>query len=342
VTARPSALRRRPPGHFFVGGRAVTTPGGHTLLVDQMYVEPHMPDRVAGEPVVLIHGGCMTGAHLTWTPDGRPGWAQHFLALGHPVYVVDQPGRGRSRYHHEYHGSLVHYEIEACERAFSACAELGDWPNARLHTQWPGSGRRGDPVFDAFYASLVGHLADHALMERLMRSCGTALLEEIGPATLVTHSQSALAGWIIADAVPHLVSAIVAVEPYGPPERPPTSEAALQHAVPPLRDTITYNPLHATESGILTRLAPIPVLVITGEASYFDSYDALLVQILRRAGVDAEHVRLGDVGIRGNGHMMMLELNNGHIAEYLSRWMSSWARSLRPGQDPVTSRAADA
>jgi hypothetical protein len=26
---------------------------------------------------------------------------------------------------------------------------LGNWPQAKKHTQWPGSGRIGDPVFDA-------------------------------------------------------------------------------------------------------------------------------------------------------------------------------------------------
>ena len=31
--------------------------------------------------------------------------------------------------------------------------------------------------------------------------------------------------------------------------------------------------------------------------------------------------RLEDVGIRGNGHMMMLEKNNLEVAEFLERWV---------------------
>ena len=44
-----------------------------------------------------------------------------------------------------------------------------------------------------------------------------ALLDKIGPAILLTHSQSGAFGWPVADARPDLVKAIVAVEPNGPP-----------------------------------------------------------------------------------------------------------------------------
>jgi hypothetical protein len=33
------------------------------------------------------------------------------------------------------------------------------------------------------------------------------------------------------------------------------------------------------------------------------------------AGVSVDHVRLEDVGIHGNGHMMFMEKNNMHIAD---------------------------
>jgi pimeloyl-ACP methyl ester carboxylesterase len=43
-----------------------------------------------------------------------------------------------------------------------------------------------------------------------------ALLDRIGPAIILTHSQSGPFGWLIADARPKLVKAVVAVEPAGP------------------------------------------------------------------------------------------------------------------------------
>ena len=44
------------------------------------------------------------GTTYTGTPDGREGWAQYFVRRGYAVYVVDQPGRGRSGYLTEVYG----------------------------------------------------------------------------------------------------------------------------------------------------------------------------------------------------------------------------------------------
>src|SRR5207248_11074262 len=46
---------------------------------------------------------------------------------------------------------------------------------------------------------------------------GAALLDRIGPAIILTHSQSGPYGWLIADARPTLVKALLEVEPSGPP-----------------------------------------------------------------------------------------------------------------------------
>jgi hypothetical protein len=64
------------------------------------------------------------------------------------------------------------------------------------------------------------------------------------------------------------------------------------------------------------------VLLVSGEASYHASYDHCTAAYLQQAGVEVDHVRLADVGIRGNGHMMMQEKNSDEIAELLVRWLS--------------------
>ena len=53
--------------------------------------------------------------------------------------------------------------------------------------------------------------------QQLVQNAGTALLDRIGPAILVTHSQAGPFGWLLADARPKLVRGIIAVEPSGPP-----------------------------------------------------------------------------------------------------------------------------
>jgi hypothetical protein len=63
------------------------------------------------------------------------------------------------------------------------------------------------------------------------------------------------------------------------------------------------------------------VLILASEASYHAAYDHCTSQYLAQAGVKNTFVRLADRGIKGNGHMMMLEKNNQEIAALISGWL---------------------
>jgi pimeloyl-ACP methyl ester carboxylesterase len=203
-------------GCFFAGGRYVEGKTGR-IMNGQMFVQYQVPaKRRFPYPVVMIHGGGQTGVNFLGTPDGRRGWADYFVASGHAVYVVDQPSRGRSGYFDGY-GEAVHRSAETISAKFAVPEDFERWPQARSHTQWPGRGVAGDPAFDQFYASQVAGIVDLAALERMVREAGAALLDRIGPAVLLTHSQGGSFGWAIADARPKLVKGILAVEPNGGP-----------------------------------------------------------------------------------------------------------------------------
>jgi hypothetical protein len=68
-------------------------------------------------------------------------------------------------------------------------------------------------------------------------------------------------------------------------------------------------------------LAGIPILILAAESSYHAMYDHCTSKYLAQAGVPNTYVRLEDVGIRGNGHMMMLEKNNLEIAGFIAQWI---------------------
>ena len=74
------------------------------------------------------------------------------------------------------------------------------WPQAKLHTQWPGDGpnkgRKGDPIFDAFYATQVETVISNEQTQQRNKEAGAALLDRIGPAVVLTHSQSGAFGWL--------------------------------------------------------------------------------------------------------------------------------------------------
>jgi pimeloyl-ACP methyl ester carboxylesterase len=71
----------------------------------------------------------------------------------------------------------------------------------------------------------------------------------------------------------------------------------------------------------LVNLAGIPVVIVQGEASYHAPYDHCTAQWLTQAGVANTFIRLADLGLRGNGHMMMIESNNAEIAGVIASWL---------------------
>ena len=72
----------------------------------------------------------------------------------------------------------------------------------------------------------------------------------------------------------------------------------------------------------LADLMGIPILILTAEASFHAVFDHCTSKYLTQAGVKNTFVRLETVGIRGNGHMLMLEKNNLEIAAFLHKWIT--------------------
>ena len=359
VPAHVGSLSIAKQGMFFVGGE-YDDPANPTLMTKQMYVRYQIPAGAgpAGGvrySVVMVHGGGQQATTYTGTPDDRSGWADYFLKRGWAVYTVDQPGRGKSIYVDAAYGARGATSISNLENQFTAPERTVPWPQAVLHTQWPGNGVHGDYIFDQFFASQYAGMA--ALpQEELTGRALVALLKKIGPAVLLTHSQSGPHGWEVADAVPALVKAIIAVEPNGPPfynddnttlDRPwGITRLPMQFSPPALAASdlrMVQQPV-ADGPGLfrcwgqtdparqLVNLRGIPILLVTGEASFRAQYDHCTSKFLTQAGVANDHVRLRDVGIHGNGHMMMLEKNNLEIAAYMDDWLR--AKLPAPSQTP--------
>lgn len=293
-------------GFFFVGSTRRRQPYG-TVVAGQMHVQYQVPAELRHpHPLVLVHGGGGQALDFLGTPDGRPGWATLFLREGYAVYVVDRPGMGRSPYHADLNGpASPPPTYEGMVARFAAPSPA--------HTQWPGSGELGDEALDQFLAGQEPLVGDMASAQAAVRLAGAELLDRIGRAILVTHSLGGPAGWLMADARPGLVEAIVAVEPVGPPyaDLGPLGTLACGLTAVPVA---------------LERLRDVRVGVVTAEASGHEEADAAVVAHLAEAGVPAQHVRLAELGIRGNGHLMMLERNSGEIARVICRWLQEGRR----------------
>jgi hypothetical protein len=107
---------------------------------------------------------------------------------------------------------------------------------------------------------------------------------------------------------------------YDPPIKDP---AELQTELEPKADGPALVPcfLQKGTPHKLVNLAQIPVLDVSGEASYHRVFDSCIPKWLNQAGVKTDYVKLEDVGLPGNGHEMMLEKNSDGIAAFFDSWL---------------------
>lgn len=335
-------------GYFWVGVSRSRQQHG-TVVAAAMHVQYQIPAQIRHPyPVVMVHGGGGQGTDWLGTPDGRPGWATRFVEHGYPVYIVDRPGFGRSPYHPDVVGPPAPPPAyEWFSAMFSAPAAGNQYPQAKLHTQWPGSGEIGDPALDQFVASQAAIVADMAWTHQQMQRCGAELLDRIGPAVLMTHSMGGAFGWVVADERPGLVKGIVAVEPVGPPfvEGLVDGHQGLSWGITAI--PLTYDPPASDPSELARELRPapgpgllacyvqkeparrlphltgFPIVVVTAEASWLAQSEHGIVDFLVQAGANAGHLRLEEAGIHGNGHLMMGEKNSDEIVRVIFDWLGA-------------------
>lgn len=215
-------------------------------MIEQIYVEKLSPNPAPANPplpIIFIAGAGQSGTNFLDTPDGRPGWASYFISKGHTVYLSDQPARGRS-FWFPGQGTIVSLgPPKSVSDLFTDVANNGNqWPQAKLHTQWPGTGRAGDPIFDNFYRSQLQFQADRFIGEEQNANAYSALVDLVGACYIIGHSQAGAygiyiqkaspksaeiannwVGWRVGDMRSDLVKGLVQLEPSGPPFtlRPP-------------------------------------------------------------------------------------------------------------------------
>jgi pimeloyl-ACP methyl ester carboxylesterase len=319
-------------GFFYAGGKYAGPPGKE-VMTGAMYTEVWVPKQIRSPyPIVLFHGAGQTGTDWRQTPDNRAGWAYHLIDRGYVVYMVDYPARGRSVYAPGIDGSLTIRTAPQLEEIWTNVREKSDYYWKNNHTQWPGTGKMGDPIFDNFAKGQVQYLGGgENRSTELNHDAGVALLDAIGtPVILFTHSMGGNIGWTVANARPNLVKAIITAEPggginnleltYDPPvtkaadiktykeekgERPGENACVLQQA-----------PVHK-----LVNLQKMRILDISGNGGYHRIGDACPPKWLNQAGVKTDFVRLEDVGISGNGHEMFFEKNSDVIIKFVEDWI---------------------
>ena len=328
-------------GSFFVGGTEVAAPGkfdptvrntsdaGQSFPLDHMYVQYQIPQNPRRLPLVMIHGANNTGNNWESTPDGREGYQTIFLRRGFAVYVVDFPGRGKAGFpsFNGTLGALLDKQVipDRTNRLSNQAAFIGlrfgpafleYFPN----TQFPKAG------LDQFFRKLIPGVMDD---ENVIVDALVALLERIGPAILVSHSQSGRFAYVAAIRSPN-VKGIVDYEGANQPFPVGQVPAPL-----PAFDGFLVGPGAPVPLGDFLKLTKLPIQIVVGDNIPSSPqpipqletprirliFKKQFVETVNRYSGDASLLRLPDVGIYGNTHVPFLDLNNLEVADLMSEFL---------------------
>lgn len=323
ANATPGALHISEMGSFFVGGEIISltqlplrerisTPGGPVHPIDpngeisvgHMYVQyVRLAAPRTRVPLLLWHGGGMSGANWESTPDGRPGWQSFFLRAGLDVFVSDAVERGRSGFapFPEVYPEAPYFRTakEAWEDVFRL-GPIGSYAKD-VPSRRPFAGLRFPLAhFDAFMKQSVPRWSCN---DALTQDAYHALVQQIGSCFLLMHSQGGAFGLHAALRAPDKVKAVIAIEPSGAPDPARFDPAGLRD-VPHLfvwGDHIDGNPFW-------TRYQP----------NVRRWYEALSA-----AGVPTQWIDLPQRGIAGNSHALMMDDNSDQIAALVVDWMET-------------------
>jgi len=327
-TSRSLVLQAQ--GSFAVGGTVINSPGrfdqakptaeGQTYHGDHAYVFYQVPVNPRPLPLVFWHGAGQSSKTWESTPDGREGFQTLFLRRNFPVYLIDQPRRGKAG------RSTVPLALAAVpdEQQWFNQFRVGLWPAFFDGVQFS----RDPQALEQYFRQMTPNTG--AFDVDVTSNATAALFRKIGPGVLVTHSQAGGPGWVTAMKSPE-VRAIVAYEPgsgfvfpEGEVPAPMTSSGGSLEAVGvPLADFM--------------KLTRIPVVVLYGDnipaaPTTNASQDSWRIRLamarlwrdaVNRRGGDVTLVHLPDLGIRGNTHFPFSDLNSLQIADLLSDFLRS-------------------
>jgi pimeloyl-ACP methyl ester carboxylesterase len=314
-------------GSFFVGGeKAEQTagelgdlgPGGH-ITVNQMYVRYMVPQGGDGNvPVVMLHGATLTGKSWETTPDGRMGWDEYFVRKGHPVYVPDQVGRGRSGFNQAVFNNVRAGSAQAASLPrWLRFSDEGVWPNFRF------GAKPGAPFPDSqFPMTAVDELSKQGVPDVSLGGVPTPnptfkalsdLASQVNGAVLMGHSQSGSFPLEAALLNPAVAKGLVLVEPGSCPGRYSAEQIAALAKAPIL---VVFGDHRDNPTGLPT----LP----TWQAR-FEACQAMIGR-LRAAGGQAEMIDPPQRGIRGNSHMIMQDKNHLQIADFILQWIAERVR----------------
>ena len=304
-------------GSFAFGGRVILDSAGHQFHGDHAYVFYQKPVHPHRLPIMMIHG--IHEGPKTWetTPDGREGYQTLLLRRGFATYNITMPRRGNAG------RSTVGMEVTPTfdEQIWYTKWRIGVYPNYFDGVQFS----RSKEALNQFMRQMTPETGPTDFEHN--SSTIASLCDSLKEVILMPHSQGVMHTWKILPKT-HSVKAVVALEgggyfsfPADEPRPKTREEEGLEYIMvsPEVFDSFTHTPM------LLIYGDNIPT-VPTGiyELDVWTTRLSLARQwaeAVNRRGGDVTVVHLPEVGVKGNTHFPMSDLNNTEVLDFICKWL---------------------
>ena len=314
------------------GGTRAGDPAKASISCDHGYVEWQVPRNARKYPLLMVHAS----STKTWdtTFDGREGFRNIFLRRGYGVYLTDLPRTGRAG---QACVSTTYEPRVNNDQASLTAWRIGIWlpgkaaPDFYPGVQFPVRNQRAlDEFFRIQYPEFNAPENEQIETDALAQ-----LLNEVGRSVVLTHSSTGIRGWITGTKTAN-IAAIVSYEPgnavFPEGEVPPPIRRVDGMMVPageviPMADfmKLTKLPIQIVWGDYIpVRSDPVnigPRLTLDARRVNVERAK-LMVAAINRHGGQATNIMLPEMGITGNTHFPMMDLNNVRIADLLSSFLA--------------------
>jgi pimeloyl-ACP methyl ester carboxylesterase len=285
------------------------------IIINQVYVNYRAPITASSSaparettpnlPLLFIHGGGCTGAQWESTPDRRPGWAVRASEAGFHIYSLDGVDSGRSQRapsplrsgSAEWRTAGEIWARFRCGPQLEVDSSSGTGEDRRPEGKETSSAalERRVPFEEGQFpvAELDGLVAAQAVRRRTVDEIEGAgivdVLEEIGECVVVAHSHGAALMLEVLEKVRHLIKMLVLVEP--------------------------------GETGVASKVREdIPTFLVWGD--HLDEYEVWPRIAKPYEDVKGlEILKLPEIGIKGNSHFPMSDLNSDDVWKQILDWI---------------------
>lgn len=312
-----SPLAIKEQGSFAIGGTVSTDKYGHLFHGDHGYIFYQKPVSPKKLPIVFLHGIYQSSKTWESTPDGREGFQNLFLRKNFSTYNMTHPRRGNAG--RGQAGTEVKPVYD--EESWYTKWRIGIYPDYFKGVQFP----KDKESLNQFFRQITPDTGP--IDFEVNANAIASLFDKLDGGIMIAHSQGVMHTW---KAIPKTgsIKAVVALEGGGffsfPQNEPrPTTE------VP---EGVEYIRVRADTFNTFTR---IPILLLYGDNIPSKKCDVPELDIWRirldlarkwaetinRHGGDVTIVHLPEIGIHGNTHFLMSDLNNKDIAKIILNWL---------------------